>query len=195
MNMGGRAYPVRHYPIAIRLRDLAFGNMVAMIVDTVNIRATCASALPTHSRSSWGPHNILSHSMYCAISSEWGLFGRNTRSAFRRTPSLHDSSNCTTIAICVCCTNGYCLFSGRRLQHPKNQQIFRGTRTAPTVECLVTRVTKSPERVGAIASICPWRQCSSALVESEHRTFEGQWTPYPNMDTSPRTNRTPSPRG
>ena len=27
------------------------------------------------------------HSMYCAISSEWGLFGRNTRSAFRRTPS------------------------------------------------------------------------------------------------------------
>ena len=85
--LGGRAYPVRHYPIAVRLRTLAFGNMVAMIVDTVNIRATCASALPTHSRSSWGPHNILRHSMYCAISSEWGLFGRNTRSAFRRTPS------------------------------------------------------------------------------------------------------------
>ena len=37
------------------LRDLAFGNMVAMIVDLVNIRATCASALPTHSRSSWEP--------------------------------------------------------------------------------------------------------------------------------------------
>ena len=55
MNMGGRAYPVRHYPIAIRLRDLAFGNIVAMIVDPVNIRATCASALPTHSRGSWGP--------------------------------------------------------------------------------------------------------------------------------------------
>ena len=53
--MGGRAYPVRHYPIAIRLRDRAFGNMVAMIVDLVNIRATCASALPTHSRSSWEP--------------------------------------------------------------------------------------------------------------------------------------------
>ena len=87
MNMGGRAYPVRHYPIAIRLRDLAFGNMVAMIVDTVNIRATCASALPTHSRSSWGPHNILSHSMYCTISSVWGHFGCFTRSAFRRTPS------------------------------------------------------------------------------------------------------------
>ena len=88
MNMGGRAYPVRHYPIAVRLRDLAFGNMVAMIVDTVNIRATCASALPTHSRSSWGPHNILIHSMYCAISSVWGHFGCFTRSAFRRTPSL-----------------------------------------------------------------------------------------------------------
>ena len=40
---GGRVYPVRHYPIAIRLRTLAFGNMVAMIVDPVNIRATCAS--------------------------------------------------------------------------------------------------------------------------------------------------------
>ena len=25
--------------------------------------------------------------MYCAYSSKWGLFGRNTRSAFRRTPS------------------------------------------------------------------------------------------------------------
>ena len=30
--MGGRTYPVRYYPIAIRLRTLAFGNMVAMIV-------------------------------------------------------------------------------------------------------------------------------------------------------------------
>ena len=65
IGLGGRAYPVRHYPIAIRLRDLAFGNIVAMIVDLVNIRATCASALPTHSRSSWGPHNILRHSMCC----------------------------------------------------------------------------------------------------------------------------------
>ena len=85
--MGGRVYPVRHYPIAIRLRDLAFDNKVALIVDRVNIRATCASALPTHSRSSWGPHYILRHSMCRAYSLEWGLFGRNTRSAFRRTPS------------------------------------------------------------------------------------------------------------
>ena len=53
--LGGRAYPVRYYPIAVRLRTLAFGNMVAMIVDPVNIRATCASALPTHSRSSYLP--------------------------------------------------------------------------------------------------------------------------------------------
>ena len=64
MNMGGRTYPVRYYPVAIRLRTLAFGNMVAMIVDPVNIRATYASALPTHSRSSWGPHNILRHFMF-----------------------------------------------------------------------------------------------------------------------------------
>ena len=85
--IGGRAYPVRHDPIAIRLHDLAFDNKVALTVDCVNIRATCASALPTRSRSSWGPHDIFRHSMYCAYSLEWGLLGRNTRSAFRRTPS------------------------------------------------------------------------------------------------------------
>ena len=33
---------------------LAFGNKIAMNVAS-NIGATCASALPTHSRSSWGP--------------------------------------------------------------------------------------------------------------------------------------------
>ena len=69
--MGGRAYPVRHYPIAIRLRDLAFDNKVALTVDYVNIRATCASALPTRSRSSWGPHDILRHSMF-ALSPQCG---------------------------------------------------------------------------------------------------------------------------
>ena len=31
--IGGRAYPVRHYPIAVRLRDLAFDNKVALTVD------------------------------------------------------------------------------------------------------------------------------------------------------------------
>ena len=35
--------------------SLAFGNIVALTVDSVNIRATCASALPTRSRSSRGP--------------------------------------------------------------------------------------------------------------------------------------------
>ena len=34
---------------------LAFGNIVALTVDSVNIRATCTSALPTRSRSSRGP--------------------------------------------------------------------------------------------------------------------------------------------
>ena len=53
MNMGGRAYPVRHYPIAIRLRDRGGSR----------------------------------HSMSCAISSEWGLFGRKTRSAIQGTSS------------------------------------------------------------------------------------------------------------
>ena len=45
-NMGGRTYPVRYYPVAIRLRTVAFGNKVALTVDRVNIEATCASALP-----------------------------------------------------------------------------------------------------------------------------------------------------
>ena len=72
MNMGGRTFPVRYYPIAIRLRTLAFGNMVAMIVDPVNIRATCASALPTHSRSSWGPHNIYSAILCIALNPQSG---------------------------------------------------------------------------------------------------------------------------
>ncbi len=72
MNMGGRTYPVQYYPVAIRLRTLAFGNMVAMIVDPVNIRATCASALPTHSRSSWRPHNIYSAILCIALNPQSG---------------------------------------------------------------------------------------------------------------------------
>ena len=70
MNMGGRAYPVRHYPVAIRLRDR----------NSTPHQFTKLVGDPVGSR----------HSMYCAISSEWGLFGRNTRSAFRRTPSLNN---------------------------------------------------------------------------------------------------------
>ena len=34
---------------------LAFGNRIALTNDPVVVRATDASALPTHSRSSWGP--------------------------------------------------------------------------------------------------------------------------------------------
>ena len=59
--MGGRAYPVRHYPVAIRLRTVAFGNKVALTVDRVNIEATCASALPKNQQILGGPI------MYCAI--------------------------------------------------------------------------------------------------------------------------------
>ena len=73
-SIGGRAYPVRHYPVSIRLRTLAFGNMVAMIVDPVNIRATCASALPTHSRSSWGPRSIYSAILCIALNPQSGDF-------------------------------------------------------------------------------------------------------------------------
>ena len=51
--LGGRAYPVRHYPVAIRLRDRK-GRAVL-----------CVALFPQSE----------------------GLFGRNTRSAFRRTPS------------------------------------------------------------------------------------------------------------
>ena len=47
------------------------------------------TALPYSHTAAW-PRGSR-HSMYCAISSEWGLFGRNTRSAFRRTPSLNKS--------------------------------------------------------------------------------------------------------
>ena len=50
--MGGRSYPVRHYPVAIRLRDRK-GRAILCL----------------------------------RLSSKWGLVGRYTRSAFRRTPS------------------------------------------------------------------------------------------------------------
>ena len=43
------------YADAMTNHRFAFGNKIALTVDLVNIEATCASALPTHSRSSWGP--------------------------------------------------------------------------------------------------------------------------------------------
>ena len=36
---------------------LAFGNKIALTADHVSIEATCASALPTRSRSSWEPYD------------------------------------------------------------------------------------------------------------------------------------------
>ena len=56
IGLGGRAYPVRHYPIAIRLRDRK-GRAILCL----------------------------------RLSSKWGLVGRCTRSAFRRTPSHKNS--------------------------------------------------------------------------------------------------------
>ena len=59
--MGGRSYPVRHYPIAIRLRDRK-GRAILCL----------------------------------RLSSKWGLVGRYTRSAFRRTPSRFKNGNAIT---------------------------------------------------------------------------------------------------
>ena len=36
---------------------LAFGNKIVLTADCVRIETTCASALPTRSRSSWEPHD------------------------------------------------------------------------------------------------------------------------------------------
>ena len=55
--LGGRTYPVRYYPIALRLRDIAFGNEIAqtddvafgnMVAknDALHHWATCTSAFP-----------------------------------------------------------------------------------------------------------------------------------------------------
>ena len=54
--IGGRSYPVRHYPVAMRLRDRK-GRAILCL----------------------------------RFSSKWGLVGRCTRSAFRRTPSHKNS--------------------------------------------------------------------------------------------------------
>ena len=40
---------------------LAFGKPVALTNDLVVVEATAASALPTHSRSSWGPRKARQH--------------------------------------------------------------------------------------------------------------------------------------
>ena len=53
-----RARPPRNYVREMQPILLAFGNRIAMTADLVSSRATDASALPTYSRSSWGPHCI-----------------------------------------------------------------------------------------------------------------------------------------
>ena len=53
-----RARPPRNYVREMQPILLAFGNRIALTADFVSSRATDASALPTHSRSSWGPHSI-----------------------------------------------------------------------------------------------------------------------------------------
>ena len=86
-NMGGRTYPVRYYPVAIRLRDRRVRQQGRIDCWPRQHWGDLCLRSPQKSADFRGPHNVLRHSMYCAISSEWGLFGRNTRSAFRRTPS------------------------------------------------------------------------------------------------------------
>ena len=61
-NMGGRTYPVRYYPVAIRLRDRE-GRAIL-----------CIALFPL----------------------EWGLFGRNTRSAIQGTSSRDCANPSTT---------------------------------------------------------------------------------------------------
>ena len=67
IGLGGRAYPVRYYPIAIRLRDRNSTphQFTKLVGDPVGRAILCVAL----------------------ISSEWGLFGYNTRSAIRGTSS------------------------------------------------------------------------------------------------------------
>ena len=52
------ARPPRKYVREMQPILLAFGNRIALTADLVSSRATDASALPTHSRSAWGPPSI-----------------------------------------------------------------------------------------------------------------------------------------
>ena len=71
--------PAERLNTLVRFLTFAFGNRIALTVDSVNIEATDASALPTHSRSSWGPHNV--HVMYKLIytssASAYGICVKN----------------------------------------------------------------------------------------------------------------------
>ena len=67
-NMGGRTYPVRYYPIALRLRDIAFGNEIARMISLCSIiesNSYLRSPPLTHEVSG-GPKNISRLSMHYA---------------------------------------------------------------------------------------------------------------------------------
>ena len=51
MNMGGRAYPVRHYPIAIRLRDREGRAVLCShyFLSVGTLRALHSECVPSHS--------------------------------------------------------------------------------------------------------------------------------------------------
>ena len=68
-----RFYPIPHFHIKKELKLWIWRSYLPCTV----LPYSHTAAWPQGSR----------HSMYCASSLEWGLFGRNTRSAFRRTPS------------------------------------------------------------------------------------------------------------
>ena len=133
IQIGGRAYPVRHYPIAIRLRTreeyailcIALNPQSGDFSDAIlevpseallhlrkvlfrekapeyhsgainkekHLQGRCCDQWAQYGL---GRRNMLKHakrtqerfcSMYCVHSSEWGLFGRNTRSAIQGTSS------------------------------------------------------------------------------------------------------------
>ncbi len=133
IQIGGRAYPVRHYPIAIRLRTreeyailcIALNTQSGDFSDAIlevpseallhlrkvlfrekapeyhsgainkekHLQGRCCAVT---AQECLGSRDMLKNakrtqerfcSMYCAHSSEWGLFGRNTRSAIRGTSS------------------------------------------------------------------------------------------------------------
>ena len=67
-------------PVSLKLQHSWWNSIIEH-------RRSClpCTALP-YSHTAAYPQGIR-HSMCCADSSEWGLFGHNTRSAFRRTPS------------------------------------------------------------------------------------------------------------
>ena len=69
MNMGGRAYPVRHYPIAIRLRDRE-GRAILCIAlspqsgDSSGAIVGVRSVALLHSRSSQGRRSVKSGTVW-----------------------------------------------------------------------------------------------------------------------------------